>query len=101
MFRKLHASEQTIRIVVDGVPVEATKTHMVATALLLAGIERFRTTPKTTSPRGPYCGMGVCFECLVTINGVGNRQACLVPVQDGMVVETGAGARQMTSGSVA
>ena len=43
--------------------------------------------------RAPYCMMGVCFECLVTIDGVGNRQACLIPVSAGMRVETQSGAR--------
>jgi D-hydroxyproline dehydrogenase subunit gamma len=43
--------------------------------------------------RAPYCMMGVCFECLVTIDGVGNRQACLIPARAGMRVETQTGAR--------
>jgi D-hydroxyproline dehydrogenase subunit gamma len=97
MFRRLHAAEQTIQITVNGVAVEAAEGDMVATALLLAGIQHFRTTAKLASPRGPYCSMGVCFECLVTIDGIGNRQACLIPVHGGMVVETGAGSRDMKS----
>ena len=56
----------------------------VAAALLAAGIDHCRTTPVTGAPRAPYCLMGVCFDCLVTIDGVGNRQACLVPVREGM-----------------
>ena len=47
-----------------------------------------RTTPVTGAPRAPYCMMGVCFDCLVTIDGVGNRQGCLVPVREGMRIET-------------
>jgi sarcosine oxidase subunit alpha len=46
------------------------------------------------APRAPYCLMGVCFDCLVTIDGVGSRQACLVPVQRGMNVETQQGRRE-------
>ena len=38
------------------------------------------------APRGPFCMMGVCFECLVVIDGTGNRQACMVPLQAGMAV---------------
>ena len=45
-------------------------------------------------PRAPYCLMGVCFDCLVTIDGVGSRQACLVPVREGMAVETQQGKRE-------
>ena len=56
----------------------------VAAALLAAGIDHCRTTPVSGAPRAPYCLMGVCFDCLVTIDGVGSRQACLVPVREGM-----------------
>jgi D-hydroxyproline dehydrogenase subunit gamma len=63
-------------------------------SLLVAGIEHCRTTPVTGAPRLPYCLMGVCFDCLVTIDGVGSRQACLVPVQEGMRVETQIGKRE-------
>ena len=45
------------------------------------------------SPRAPYCMMGVCFDCLMEIDGVGNRQACLTPVADGMQVRRQRGAR--------
>ena len=66
----------------------------LAAALLAVGIDRCRTTPVTGAPRLPYCLMGVCFDCLVTIDGVGSRQACLVPVHDGMKVETQQGKRE-------
>jgi sarcosine oxidase subunit alpha len=62
--------------------------------MLVAGLGRFRTTPVSDSPRAPYCLMGVCFDCLVTIDGVGSRQACLVPVRAGMAVETQLGKRE-------
>ena len=52
--------------------------------LLAAGIDHCRTTPVSGAPRAPYCMMGVCFDCLVTIDGVGSRQGCLVPVREGM-----------------
>jgi len=44
-------------------------------------------------PRAPSCMMGVCFACLVTIDGIGNRQGCLVPVSDGMAIKTQRGKR--------
>ncbi|MEL6577138.1 MAG: (2Fe-2S)-binding protein, partial [Pseudomonadota bacterium] len=49
-------------------------------------IESFRTTPRTGSPRGPLCLMGACFDCLVIVDGVPNRQACLVLAADGMEI---------------
>ncbi|WP_262273190.1 MULTISPECIES: (2Fe-2S)-binding protein [Microvirga] len=72
----------------DGIPITASAGDSVAAALLAAGIRACRTTPVSGAPRGPYCMMGVCFECLVRIDGVGNRQGCLVPVREGMTVET-------------
>jgi hypothetical protein len=76
----------------DGVPIAASAEDSVAAALLAAGIHACRTTPVSGAPRGPYCMMGVCFECLVRIDGVGNRQGCLVQVREGMKVETQRGA---------
>lgn len=67
----------------------------VAAALLMSGIERFRATPVSESPRAPYCMMGVCFECLVSIDGVPNRQSCLIDVADGMQVRSQEGARDL------
>jgi sarcosine oxidase subunit alpha len=46
----------------------------------------------TGEPRAPLCGMGICYECRVTLDGVAHRRACLVPVAAGMVVRTTAGA---------
>jgi len=64
----------------------------VAAALLLHGAGPFRTTPVKSSARAPYCMMGVCFECLVEIDGKASRQACLAMVRDGMVIKRQHGA---------
>lgn len=64
----------------------------VAAALLLGGVAPFRTTPVTSAPRAPYCMMGVCFECLVEIDGKPGRQSCLTTVREGMVVRRQLGA---------
>lgn len=64
----------------------------VAAALLLEGAGPFRTTPVSGAPRAPYCMMGVCFECLVEVDGKPGRQACLTTVRDGMVVRRQQGA---------
>jgi predicted molibdopterin-dependent oxidoreductase YjgC len=68
----------------------------IAAALLLNGAEPFRTTPVTQSPRAPYCMMGVCFECLVEVDGKPSRQACLTTVRDGMVIRRQHGASALT-----
>jgi len=94
MFRRLSDAGPRVTLTVDGRPVHARGGDTVAAALLSAGIDHCRTTPVTGAPRAPYCLMGVCFDCLVTIDGVGSRQACLVPVREGMTVETQIGKRE-------
>src|SRR4051794_37757372 len=89
MFQRLKPPDSdTVRLSVDGTTVTASPGDSVAAALLAAGIVACRTTPVSGAPRAPYCMMGVCFECLVTIDGVGSRQACLARVRDGMRIET-------------
>jgi predicted molibdopterin-dependent oxidoreductase YjgC len=85
---RLKGSE-TLALVVDGEPVEAYPGETVATVLLALGRQTFRHTDRQHAPRGLFCGMGVCFDCLVTIDGQPNVRACMTPVQAGMVVETG------------
>ncbi|WP_028957456.1 (2Fe-2S)-binding protein [Sulfitobacter sp. 20_GPM-1509m] len=97
MFRRLIAPIKTITIIVDGAKVKAGFNDTVAVALLDAGISRFRISQETSAPRGLYCGMGVCFDCLVTIDGEGNQQACLTQVREGMVVTTGTGRRNISN----
>lgn len=87
--------EPAITMTVDGEPIEARAGDTVATALLAAGAGATRQTPVSGAGRAAYCLMGVCFECLVEIDGVPNRQACLVPVTDGMVVRRQRGAANL------
>ncbi|PZN98160.1 MAG: (2Fe-2S)-binding protein [Hyphomicrobiales bacterium] len=82
----------------DGSPMTARAGDTVAAALLANGIQACRQTPVSGAARGPYCMMGVCFDCLVVIDGVGNRQGCLVPLREGMRIETQAGRRHPDGG---
>lgn len=93
--RTVDASSPKVTVTVDGDAVEAREGEMVAAAMLAAGILQFRTAPVSGAPRGPLCMMGVCFECLVTIDGVGSRQACLTLVRPGMKIETQHGRREL------
>jgi predicted molibdopterin-dependent oxidoreductase YjgC len=94
MFRRLpEAAGDIIAFTIDGRIAQAFAGDTVAAALLSGGVDHCRTTPVSGARRAPYCMMGVCFDCLVTIDGVGNRQACLIPVRAGMCVETQSGAR--------
>ena len=60
-----------------------------------------RSTAVSGAPRLPYCMMGVCFDCLVTIDGVGNRQGCLVPVARACSIEMQQGKREIGTMSAA
>jgi predicted molibdopterin-dependent oxidoreductase YjgC len=96
MFRRPpEDARAVVRLTFDGQPLEAREGDSVAAALLGANVTACRTTPVSGAPRAPYCMMGVCFDCLVVIDGVGNRQSCLVPVRDGMTVETQRGKREL------
>lgn len=77
-----------VTIHVDGKPIEAYQGETVAAAMLAAGIRTFHKSHKLQQPRSLYCGMGICYECLVTINGVHAQRACITPVEEGMQIET-------------
>jgi predicted molibdopterin-dependent oxidoreductase YjgC len=96
MFKRLQPDAgATVTLTVDGRPCTARASDTVAAALLASGIDHCRTTAVSGTPRAPYCMMGVCFDCLVTIDGIGNRQACLVRVREGMHVEVQHGKREL------
>ncbi len=82
-----------VEVLVDGTPVLVPEGASAAAAVLMAGLPALRSTPITGAPRLPYCMMGVCFDCLAEINGVPNRQACMVTVEAGMRIAPQRGAR--------
>ncbi|PHK94208.1 sarcosine oxidase subunit alpha [Pseudoroseomonas rhizosphaerae] len=83
----------TVEVLVDGQPLSVPEGASAAAALLLAGLAASRETPVSGAPRLPYCMMGVCFDCLAEIDGVANRQACMVTVRPGMRIAPQCGAR--------
>lgn len=87
MFKKLNTeAAPTLRFTFNGRQIEAYEGETIATALLSAGETTFRRTIKEKEPRGPYCMMGSCFECIVELDGEKQRQACLEPVVNGLRV---------------
>ena len=78
-----------LTVTIDGRRVSVAAGTSVAVALLDAGLVRFRRSVRG-EPRGPVCGMGICYECRVTIDGAAHQRACLVECDEGMVIETGA-----------
>jgi sarcosine oxidase subunit alpha len=77
-----------VEFTMNGRAVRAAGGTSVASALLDAGVTEFRTS-SGGEPRAPLCGMGVCFECRVTIDGVAHQRACMIAVRSGMTVTTG------------
>ena len=97
MFQRLPdaTAAPPVRIYIEGEAYDARAGDSVAAALLASGRDHCRTTAVTGAQRAPYCMMGVCFDCLVSIDGVANRQGCLVPVREGMRIAMQRGKRTL------
>lgn len=78
----------TASLCVDGRPMFVPEGMTLSAVLVRAGVRAVGVNAVSGEPRGPFCGMGVCFECEVTVDDRIVR-ACLTPATDGMVVETG------------
>jgi NADH dehydrogenase/NADH:ubiquinone oxidoreductase subunit G len=84
MFHRLHEPLEAVTVFLDGQPLSVAAGDTVAAALLTAGVTTFCAAPRHGSPRGPYCMIGNCYGCMVEIDGMPYRQACLTAVADGM-----------------
>jgi hypothetical protein len=78
---------QPFHIQVNGNTVTAYPGETIAAVLLAEGWRMFRHTALSGEPRGPFCGMGLCFDCLVTVNGEPNVRACITYAQPGDKIE--------------
>lgn len=79
--------DEMVTLYVNDQPVTVKRGTVLSAALAQAGISRFHKSP-AGHDRGPLCGMGVCFECTVTINGQDHCRSCQRLCEDGMKVET-------------
>ena len=79
---------EPVEIEIDGRRIAAFPGESLAAALLAEGVTAFRRTA-SGAPRGPFCNMGICFECLVTVDGKRWQRACMTRVREGMRAETG------------
>ena len=84
-FLELEPEANRVSVTLDGAPLTLPAGANLAAALLAAGVSVFRATPVSSAPRGPFCMMGSCFDCLVEIDGV-TRQACLTEVEEGLAI---------------
>ncbi|SFO05493.1 2Fe-2S iron-sulfur cluster binding domain-containing protein [Roseovarius lutimaris] len=85
-FEDLEAGRARVAVSFGGQDLHLPEGANLAAALLGAGITTFRHTPASGAPRGPFCMMGACFDCLVEVDGV-TRQACMMEVSDGLVLD--------------
>lgn len=79
--------QASVQFTLDGQPLVALEGQTIAGALLAAGCRAWRSTERLGEPRGFFCGMGVCYDCLVFVEGQGQVRACQTLVADGMRVE--------------
>jgi len=94
------AEEQAlVEIEVDGKTVHARTGEPIATALLAAGISTFRYTRKRHEPRGVFCAIGRCTDCMMIVDGVPNVRTCVTPVVAGMKIQTQDGLGAFGSGA--
>lgn len=77
-----------VTIFINGRELKAREGEPIAAALLAAGIRVFRHTRRRHEPRGLFCGIGQCRDCVMKVDGVPNVRTCVTPVRDGMRVET-------------
>src|SRR5262245_13986195 len=75
-----------VTVLVDGTPVTAYEGETVATVLTAEGGPTIRRT-RRGRPRGLFCGIGVCFDCLAVVDGIPNTRACVTFVREGMTIE--------------
>jgi D-hydroxyproline dehydrogenase subunit gamma len=101
MFRPINTATKrpAIDLLVDGRAIKAHEGDTLAMALMNAGVVVFRQTPVSGAPRGPLCLMGVCFDCLVEVDGRQNVQSCMVEARAGMQVRLPTGARRAEGGA--
>ncbi len=79
--------EAPLRITVDGEPIEGVQGQTIAGVLLAAGRLSWRRGP-SGAPRGVFCGIGACFDCVLTVNGVPDVRACRRRARDGDTITT-------------
>lgn len=86
MAKRIDGVSETVSFSFEGQTLETAKGDSVAAALAVTGHRHLRNSVVSAEPRGIYCMIGTCFDCLVEVNGVPNVQACRTTVQDGMVI---------------
>lgn len=89
MFSKLNVTDnrRVISVQIDGSEVSCFEGDTVAAVVLLNGLQPYRRSALSRAERAPFCMMGICFECLIEIDGIPNQQGCLRNVEPGMRIK--------------
>jgi len=89
MFKQLsNSNAETVEVILNGQKCQVSQGITVAAAALTQGLRYTRTTPVSNSKRMPFCMMGVCYDCLMVVDGKANQRACTIYVKDGMQIDT-------------
>ncbi len=89
MFKQLPNTQvESVEVMLNGKKILVPQGTSVAAMALSQGLRFTRTTPTSNSKRAPFCMMGVCYECLMVIDGKANQRACATTVRDGMQIDT-------------
>ena len=88
-----------VNLMFDGRPIEAFEGEPIAAALIAAGVRVFRHTEKRNEPRGVFCALGRCTDCVMTVDGQPNVRTCVTPVRDGMIIKNQTGLGQWEKGA--
>ena len=79
---------RTVKFMIDGKEIEGYEGEPIAAALKAAGIMIHRYTQKEHKPRGIFCAIGRCTDCVMIVDGIPNVRTCITPLKEGMVVQT-------------
>lgn len=83
----MSTTPRRITVTLNSKPVSTEQGQSVGAVLMGEGIKAWRTTRNEGKPRGLFCGIGACYDCLVTIDGQPNQRACMVEACDSMNIE--------------
>lgn len=86
-----------VEILVDGEPMQAIEGEPIAAAILASGRLQLRYTNKLHKPRGVFCGIGRCTDCVMIVDGQPNVRTCVTPVKAGMIIESQGKCKKGTS----
>jgi aerobic-type carbon monoxide dehydrogenase small subunit (CoxS/CutS family) len=82
------ASKAEVTFTFNGETFKGTEGQSIAAALMATGVRELRKTRFDEEPRLIFCGIGICFDCVVVVDGVANQRACLVEINDGAKIES-------------